>query len=285
MHLAVPLSPSALRLVTRLFLTLVAVATFTVLRAAEPKPPAGFRALFNGQDLTGWHGLNPHDTAKLTGEKRDAKLAQMRTEFAQHWRVEQGELVNPGTGPYATTDEAFGDYELLIEYKTVAKADSGIYLRGQPQVQIWDKNQIFDPKKPDRRPHLGSGGLFNNSPKTLGRDPIMAADKPFGQWNTVRIRQIGARVWVTLNTRLVVEGAPMENYWEKGKPFPARGPFMLQTHGGEIRWRAIYVRDIPADEAQRELATPPLPNPTHHDVAYGPHPKQLIHFWKAESAT
>ena len=285
MHLAVPLSPSALRLVTRLFLTLVAVATFTVLRAAEPKPPAGFRALFNGQDLTGWHGLNPHDTAKLTGEKRDAKLAQMRTEFAQHWRVEQGELVNLGTGPYATTDESFGDYELLIEYKTVAKADSGIYLRGQPQVQIWDKNQIFDPKKPDRRPHLGSGGLFNNSPKTLGRDPIMAADKPFGQWNTVRIRQIGARVWVTLNTRLVVEGAPMENYWEKGKPFPARGPFMLQTHGGEIRWRAIYVRDIPADEAQRELATPPLPNPTHFDVAYGPHPKQLIHFWKAESAT
>ena len=82
MHLAVPLSPSALRLVTRLFLTLVAVATLAVLRAAEPKPPAGFRALFNGRDLTGWHGLNPHDTAKLTGEKRDAKLAQMRTEFA-----------------------------------------------------------------------------------------------------------------------------------------------------------------------------------------------------------
>ena len=82
MHLAVPSSPSALRLVTRLILTLAAVASFAVLRAAEPKPPAGFRALFNGRDLTGWHGLNPHDTAKLTGEKRDAKLAQMRTEFA-----------------------------------------------------------------------------------------------------------------------------------------------------------------------------------------------------------
>ncbi len=66
MHLAVPSSPSALRFVTRLFFTLDAIATFTVLRAAEPKPPAGFRALFNGQDLTGWHGLNPHDTAKLT---------------------------------------------------------------------------------------------------------------------------------------------------------------------------------------------------------------------------
>ena len=82
MHLAVPSSLSTLRLATRLILALFAVVTFAVLRAAEPKPPAGFRALFNGQDLTGWHGLNPHDTAKLTGEKRNAKLAQMRTEFA-----------------------------------------------------------------------------------------------------------------------------------------------------------------------------------------------------------
>jgi hypothetical protein len=62
-------------------------------------------------------------------------------------------------GPYATTDEEFGDIEFLIEYKTVPKADSGIYLRGVPQVQIWDKNQVFDPAKPTRRPHLGSGGL------------------------------------------------------------------------------------------------------------------------------
>jgi hypothetical protein len=82
MHLAVLSSAYPLRFVTRLLFTLAAVVTFAVLRAAEPKPPAGFRALFNGQDLTGWHGLNPHDTAKLTGEKRDAKLAQMRTEFA-----------------------------------------------------------------------------------------------------------------------------------------------------------------------------------------------------------
>ena len=262
---------------------LLALALFVDLHAAEPQPPEGFRALFNGRDLAGWHGLNPHSVAKLTGEKRDAMLAKMRDEFPQHWRVENGELVNPGTGPYAATDEDFGDYELLIEYKTVPKADSGIYLRGHPQVQIWDKNQVFDPKRPDRRPHLGSGGLFNNMPNTLGRDPDMVVDKPFGEWNNLVIRQIGARVWVTLNTRRVVEGAPMENYWEKGKPFPARGPFMLQTHGGEIRWRAIYVRDIPADEARRALAAPPSPNPTYYDVAYGLHPKQLIHFWKAES--
>jgi acetyl esterase/lipase len=59
---------------------------------------------------------------------------------------------------------------------------------------------------------------------------------------------------------------------------------MLQTHGGEIRWRNIFVREIGADEAKKELARNALqPDPTEYDVAYGPHPKQVIHFWKAES--
>lgn len=252
--------------------------------AQEPQPPKGFRAIFNGVDLTGWHGWNPHQSAKLEGEKKDANLAQQRAEFPDHWRVENGELVNDGHGPYATTDEQFGDIELRLEYKTVAKADSGIYLRGTPQVQIWDSNQIFDPKRPTRRPHLGSGGLFNNTPTTLGRDPSVKADKPFGQWNQFRIRQIGARTWVWLNNRAVVEGAVMENYWDRSQPLPAQGPIMLQTHGGEIRWRNIFVREIKAEEAEKTLAANPLiPDPTAFDVAYGDHPKQRLHFWKAES--
>jgi hypothetical protein len=223
------------------------------LRAAAPQPPPGFRALFNGKDLSGWYGWNPHSSAKLTGEKKDANLKQQRADFPNHWRVENGELVNAGTGPYATTDEEFGDIELLIEYKTVAKADSGIYLRGTPQVQIWDKTQAFDEKRPDRKPHLGSGGLFNNTPGAPGRDPLVVADKPFGQWNQFRIRQIGARTWVWLNDQLVVDGAVMENYWDRTKPLPARGPIMLQTHGGEIRWRNLFVREIGEAEAKKIL--------------------------------
>lgn len=207
-------------------------------------PPEGFRALFNGTDLTGWHGLNPHQGLKLTGEKKTADLAKQRAEFSQHWRVEHGELVNAGTGPYATTDEAFGDLELRIEYKTVAKADSGIYLRGTPQVQIWDLNQVFDPKKPDRKPHLGSGGLFNNTPGAPGRDPLVVADKPFGEWNSFRIVQQGDITTVWLNGKLVVDHAKMENYWDRTKPLPAKGPIMLQTHGGEIRWRNLFVKTL-----------------------------------------
>src|SRR4051812_40807150 len=226
----------------------LALAALLVLPALadDPAPPKGFRALFNGRDLTGWYGLNPHLVAKLQGEKRDANLKQQREEFPSHWRVENGELVNEGTGPYATTDEEFGDIELLIEYKTVPHADSGVYLRGSPQVQIWDITQPSLPEKPDRNPNRGSGGLFNNMPHTPGRDPLVVADKPFGEWNTFRIKQIGATTWVTLNDKVVVDGAVMENYWDRTKPLPAKGPIMLQTHGGEIRWRNIYVREIGA---------------------------------------
>jgi hypothetical protein len=221
---------------------------------APSAPASAFRPIFNGKDLTGWYGLNPHSVMKLEGEKKDAALKKMREEFAQHWKVENGELVNIGTGPYATTEEEFGDIEFLIEYKTVAGADSGIYMRATPQVQIWDKNQVFDPAKPTRRPHLGSGGLFNNTPDTPGRDPLVVADKPFGEWNSFRIRQIGARTWVWLNDQLVVDGAPLENYPDKTQPLPAKGPIMLQTHGGEIRWRNLKVCEIGADEAKKILA-------------------------------
>src|SRR5580692_3478422 len=117
-----------------LSLALVAVAP---LRADDPAPPKDFRTIFNGKDLTGWYGLNPHSVVKLEGEKREANLQQQRAEFPQHWSVENG------------------DIELLIEYKTVPHADSGVYLRGSPQVQIWDVNQVFDPAKPDRKPHQG----------------------------------------------------------------------------------------------------------------------------------
>ncbi|TDU73284.1 uncharacterized protein DUF1080 [Prosthecobacter fusiformis] len=236
-----------------LFLTLLGSISLSS-SGAEPTPPPGFRTLFNGRDLTGWHGLNPHSVVKLKDAKKDEALKAMRAEFAKHWHVENGELVNVGTGPYATTDEAFGDIEFLIEYKTVAKADSGIYLRGTPQVQIWDINQPDDAKKPDRHPKLGSGGLFNNTPKTPGRDPLVVADKPFGEWNSFRIRQIGDVTWVWLNDKLVVDAAKMENYWDKTQPLPATGPLMLQTHGGEIRWRNLFIREIGKEEATKILS-------------------------------
>lgn len=207
--------------------------------------------LFDGKTLKGWHGrphLDPAKYAEATEEQR----AQWQKETEQHWTVENGELVNDGHGPYLTTNGEYGDYELRLEYRTVAGADSGIYLRGVPQVQIWDTT---DESKFKLGADKGSGGLWNNAPGAPGKDPLVKADRPFGEWNDVRVVHTGERVSVWLNDKLVVDHARMDNYWDRSAPLPAKGPIQLQTHGGEIRWRNIGLRELSADEANEILSS------------------------------
>ena len=222
--------------------------------ADEPEP-SGFVPLILGESLDGWHGMphfDPRDLLALSTGARGVKIAEWTAEARKHWKVEDGALVNDGEGPYLTTDKAYGDIELTLEYKTVAGADSGVYLRGTPQVQIWDTTR--EGGKRDIGADKGSGGLWNNSPGAPGKDPLVLADKPFGEWNTIRIIQVGARTTVYLNDQLVVDGAIMENFWDRSRPLFARGPIQLQTHGGEIRWRNLKVREIPPAEANAMLS-------------------------------
>jgi hypothetical protein len=189
----------------------------------------------------------------MSEEERATKRATDTADMKEHWSVESGELVNDGLGRYLTTDKDYGDIELLIDYKTVARADSGIYLRGNPQVQIWDYTE--EAGKWDLGADKGSGGLWNNSPGAPGKDPLVFADKPFGEWNSFRIILVGNRATVYLNDKLVVDNAVLENFWDRSRPLWRRGPIQLQTHGGEIRWRNVFVREIPPEEANTMLET------------------------------
>ena len=222
----------------------------------EQSPPPGFVALFDGKSLTGWHGMphfDPRKLAAMSDEERANKLAEWTKDAHKHWRVENGELINDGQGAYLATDKEYGDIELRIDYKTVAKADSGVYLRGTPQVQIWDTTK--EGGKWDRGADKGSGGLFNNGKGAPGRDPRVLADRSFGEWNRLHITQVGARTTVDLNGKRVVDHATMENFWDRAQPLFARGPIQLQTHGGEIRWCNLYIREIPATEAHKLLSS------------------------------
>ncbi len=224
-------------------------------RAEGAPAPAGFTALFNGTDLAGWRGGDTFDHRKLLSmptAEREAQIAKWTGTMKEHWHAEKGVLVNDGQGAYATTEKDYGDFELLLEYVTVAKADSGIYLRGCPQVQIWD---YTEQAKFNLGADKGSGGLWNNSPGAPGKDPLVLADKPFGEWNKVRVVMVGTRVSVWLNDKLVVDHAIMENYYDRKKPIPAKGPIQLQTHGGEIKWRNVFLREITGDEANRILGS------------------------------
>ena len=236
-----------------LLVTTLALTWNDCLGAEAVNPPPGFTALFDGKDLTGWRGGETFDPRKLdamTPSEREAQIQKWTDSMKEHWTAENGELVNDGFGAYATTEKDYGDFELLIEYKTVPKSDSGVYLRGCPQVQIWD---YTEQAKFSIGSDKGSGGLWNNSPGAPGKDPLVLADKPFGQWNSFRILIVGARVSVWLNGKQVVDHALMENYYNRNLPIPAKGPIELQTHGGEIRWRNIYIREIKPEEANSIL--------------------------------
>jgi hypothetical protein len=231
---------------TLLLLPLIAVAS---LSAEEPFDTKKLSKIFNGKSLNGWHGNNPHTTDRAK-EGNYKSLKAQQAEFLEHWTVAEGALVNDGHGPYATTNRDYGDIEFTVDYKTVAKADSGIYLRGTPQVQIWDHTNEASHKHGSDK---GSGGLWNNAAGKPGKDPLVLADKAFGEWNKFHIRQLGARTWVWLNGKLVVDKAIMDNYWDRDVPLPARAPIHLQTHGGEISWKNIAIREVPGDEANQLL--------------------------------
>lgn len=234
-------------------LVLAIVGTVMVSPRLRADPPAGFTPLFNGKDLSGWWGAETEDPRVYMAQppeefkkKHDASLK----DIAQHWTVQGDELVNDGKGLYLTTEKYYGDFELLVDYRTVPLADSGIYLRGCPQVQIWDSTEK---DKFNLGADKGSGALWNNSPGAPGKDPLVLADKPFGQWNHFRIVMVGSRVWVWLNDKQTVDGALMENYYDRKLAVPPKGPLQLQTHGGEIRWRNLYIREIGSDEADKLL--------------------------------
>ena len=217
----------------------------------QPAPPSGFTALWNGTNLAGWWGADTEDPRQYHAlspeefqKKHDASLANIQA----HWTAEGSELVNDGHGLFLSTDQEYGDFELLADYRTVPLADSGIYLRGCPQVQIWDSTEEAKFKLGADK---GSGGLWNNSPGAPGKDPLVKADKPFGEWNHFRVVMAGSRVWVWLNGRQTVAGAALENYFNRQLPVPPRGPIQLQTHGGEIRWRNLFIRELGTAEANQ----------------------------------
>jgi len=234
----------------------VSVVGFTASQSAQAgKPPKGFTSLFNERDLTGWWGLKTEDPVKwkaLSADKLAEKKAASLKDIAQHWSVDGEELVNDGHGLYLSTQKDYGDFEFLVDYKTVPKADSGIYLRGIPQVQIWDSTEEA---KFNIGANKGSGGLWNNSKGAPGKDPLVLADKPFGQWNSFRIIMVGERVSVWLNGEMIVDHARMENYFNRKGQIPRTGPIQLQTHGGEIRWRNVFIREIGTNEGNEILAS------------------------------
>jgi len=205
---------------------------------------AGYVPLFNGKDLSGWKGLvgDPVSRAKMTQEELKKAQAEADEDMRAHWRAVDGMLAFDGKGHSLCTARDYKDFELFVDWKIEEKGDSGIYLRGSPQVQIWDPAQWPE----------GSGGLYNNQKGPS--KPLQLADNPIGEWNTFWIRMVGERVTVNLNNVLVVDNVVMENYWERDKPIYPSGQIELQAHSTPLYFRNIYIREITPEEEPRILS-------------------------------
>jgi len=202
----------------------------------------GFVPLFNGKDLIGWHGLveNPVARAKMSPAELAARQEEADKKMLTNWSVRDGMIVFNGQGDNLCTVKEYGDFEMLVDWRITKGGDSGVYLRGSPQVQIWD------PARTDVDAKAGSGGLYNNQKNPS--QPLVRADNPVGEWNTFRITTVGEKVTVYLNGIKVVDNVTLENYWDRSQPIFPRGQIELQAHGTDLAFRDIYVREISEKE-------------------------------------
>lgn len=219
---------------------LASLAAAPVLAVTDNVPPEGFTALFNGVDLTGWKGLvaDPVQRTQMSPEQLAREQARADSSMHAHWRVEDGVLCFDGLGESLCTIKDYANFELWADWKIEKQGDSGLYLRGVPQVQIWDPALVG----------IGSGGLYNNQKNP--DKPLLLADKPVGQWNRFHVIMRGDRVSVWLNDVLVVDNTVMENYRERDKAIYPTGQIELQAHLHPLYFKNVFIRELP-DTAPR----------------------------------
>jgi hypothetical protein len=199
----------------------------------------GFVSMFNGTDLQGWQGLVENPIARDTMFRTVLRAKQIEADekLKDNWKVEDGKIVFFGEGyQNLCSVKSYRDFELLVDWKISKGGDSGIYLRGTPQVQIWDTSLVQEGAQ------VGSGGLYNNQEHES--KPLVVADNATGEWNTLRIIMIQDKVSVYLNGVLVTDNVVLENYWNRALPLFREGPIELQAHGTNLQFRDIYVREI-----------------------------------------
>lgn len=242
---------------------LLAVGWFAVFAvpAQEPAPVAeaaavlspheaeqGFQLLFDGRSTDGWRGF-----------RKEAFPTR-------GWRVEAGTLrvVAGGGGGDLVTAQEFGDFELRLEWKVTAGANSGIMYRVSeqeaapwrtgPEYQILDDSGHAD----GRDARTSAGSLYA---LVAGEQRVL---RPVGEWNEARILLDGARVEHWLNGQRILVAQLGGEAWtqlvaaSKFAKMPRfgremRGAICLQDHGNDVWFRNVRIREIRRAEEPRAL--------------------------------
>src|SRR5579864_111578 len=182
--------------------------------ALKRKPPAAWKSpepLFNGKDLTGWEPDNPAEN---------------------HWKAQNGELINQSAGANIRTTRKFDDFKLHIEYNCPKDGNSGVYLRGRYEIQV-----EYEPPGTDDKFH-GMGSIYGFIAPAVEVSP-----RP-GQWESYDVTFVGRNVTVvrdgvtTIDNKEIpgITGGALDS--NEGQP----GPLYIQgDHTGGMKYRNITI--------------------------------------------
>src|SRR6516164_5418614 len=202
-------------------------------RPDEDSAPVGFKALFNGKDLTGWkvrEGGNP-----------------------KVWGAEKGLLyVNGKGGDWLMTEKEYSDFEMRLDFKLPKAGNSGVAIRcglkGNPHLEAGMEIQLLDdPWYLDEKNYKGlkptqkTGSIYGIVP------PSKDALKLVGEWNQMRITAKGPRITVELNGQKIVD-ADLRDHKDKEKEHKGmsrpKGHLGLQSHDGRVEFRNLFVKEL-----------------------------------------
>ena len=175
----------------------------------------GWTPLFDGKDLSGW---------------------QVDRKQEVSWLVKGDILRYDGQSGTLRTKESYRNYRLRVDWRLPRKADSGVFVRDDRQLNIWTWS-------------MGSGEMWGYrqgfKPKQAGdRNPYTPAtneDRPVGEWNVFLITCKDDKVTVVLNGKEVITEALLTGT----KP---RSPISLQRHGDPLEFKSIYIMPLPETE-------------------------------------
>lgn len=179
-------------------------------------------ALFNGRDLVGWRLVEPGAANAWTLENGVLSNRPVQVEGQPHKRY--GNL---------RTDREFEDFNLKLEVKVPEKSNSGVYLRGIYEVQVFDSYG-----KPLHSHNMGA--IYSRI------TPAVAAEKPPGEWQSLDITLLDRHATVELNGVTIIDNQPLQGctggaLWsDEFRP----GPIYLQGDHGPVDYRNIVLRPI-----------------------------------------
>ncbi len=201
-----PVSGFVAALLVAVFLTLAAAPAGRASEMVAEKD--GWIALFNGKDLSGW------------------KLK--RAGGPNGWTVSDGIYVNTPRSTDILTERQFTDFHLHVEFMIPKGSNSGVYLRGRHEIQIFDSfgKEVLRP--------VDCGSIYGRSV------PAANASKRPGQWQTFDVTLVGGRLTVFHN------GVCIHNHLDLGTAAKS-GPILLQGDHGKVSYRNLRIKPLGRD--------------------------------------